>query len=132
MENKLFTENNMLSTKIRELETTVHSKSRDLLDKQKKILDLEAAIVTYKTEQTNLNEVIKHRDDLTSKFNRIMEINYNLNEDISRLNSSYTEQLNILQDKITILQNANGNLKATIQQNENEMNQQKSTLNGKF
>jgi len=130
--NKLFTENNMLSTKIRELETTVHSKSRDVLDKQKKILDLEAAIVTYKTEQTNLNEVIKHRDDLTSKFNRIMEINYNLNEDISKLNSSYTEQLNILQDKITILQNANGNLKATIQQNENEMNQQKSTLNGKF
>lgn len=127
---KLNTENNVLSAKIKELENTIHAKSRDLVDKQKRIVDLEAAIVSFKSEQISLNEVIKHRDELTAKFNRIMEINYNLNEDISKLNSSYSEQNSILQDKINILQNANNNLKAAVENREREINVQKNTING--
>jgi len=126
---KLNNENNSLSAKIRELENTVHSKSREIVDKQKRILDLEAAIVTFKSEAISLNEVIKHRDDLTAKFNRIMEINYNLNEDISKLNNTYSDQLIVLQEKINILQNANTNLRITVDNKEKELNDRKSTLN---
>ena len=102
---KLFTENNVLSSKIKELENSLFTKSREIAEKQKKLFELEGSMISVKNDQIALNEVTKHRDELTTKFNRIMEINYNLNEENSKLNISYQEQNNLQNDKFNILVN---------------------------
>ena len=127
---KLFTENNVLSSKIKELENSLFTKSREIAEKQKKLLELEGSMISVKNDQIALNEVTKHRDELTTKFNRIMEINYNLNEENSKLNISYQEQNNLQNDKFNILVNANKNIKDALNKKEIELSEKSSTING--
>ena len=127
---KLFTENNVLSSKIKELENSLFTKSREIAEKQKKLFELEGSMISVKNDQIALNEVTKHRDELTTKFNRIMEINYNLNEENSKLNISYQEQNNLQNDKFNILVNANKNIKDALNKKEIELSEKSSTING--
>ena len=87
-------------------------------------------MISVKNDQIALNEVTKHRDELTTKFNRIMEINYNLNEENSKLNISYQEQNNLQNDKFNILVNANKNIKDALNKKEIELSEKSSTING--
>src|SRR5690606_35754348 len=89
----------------------LQTKNREIVEKQRRIVELETSALVTKNDQLNINEIVKHRDELISKFNRIMEINFNLNEDITKINKSYNEQISVLNEKLIILENENLKLK---------------------
>jgi hypothetical protein len=128
--NKIMNENASLIIKIRELEHIIQAKTKDSMDKQKKILDLETVNITLKSEQLNLNEVIRHRDELTNKFNRVMEINYNLNEDISKLNKSFLERLRLINDKSEIYEKENSKLRNDFEKKRKESLEKDGIITG--
>jgi hypothetical protein len=99
---KLANENNNLYNKYKEMENSLDKKIRELADMKRKLNDVEAQYLVLKNESLNTNDIARHRDDLIAKFNRIMEINYNLNEEVSKINKSFSEQIRVLNDKLQI------------------------------
>ena len=114
-------ENISNNQKIRELELLVQNKTKDLIDKQKKIIDLETSNITLKSEHLNISEIMRHRDELTIKFNRVMEINYNLNEDLAKVNKNYGEKIRVINDKNDIFEKENNNLREQLDKKRKEL-----------
>ena len=128
--NRIMDENNRSNAKIRDLELILQQKVKDLMDKQKRILDLESLNITLKSEHLNVTEIIRHRDELTIKFNRVMEINYNLNEDLAKVNKSYAEKLKVLVEKNDIFEKENANIKDQLDKKRKEVIEKTNQVTG--
>jgi hypothetical protein len=127
---KLSDENNALHTKIRDIENSLQAKNREIAEKLRKIVELETTNLVLKNEQLNTNEIIRHRDELTIKFNRIMEINFNLQENISSLNKNFNEEIKILQDKLSLVENENLKVKNNFEKKTTEINSKQNKIDG--
>jgi len=129
---KVMSENMSINIKLREMELAMQNQKKDLIEKQKKILDLETANVSFKSEHLNVTEIMRHRDELTNKFNRVMEINYNLNEDLSRLNKSFAEKLKIIGEKNDLFEKENNNIREQLDTKRKELMEKTNNITGKI
>jgi hypothetical protein len=118
---RLINENCNLNSRIVEFDQLIQKKNNEILDKKNKIFNLESALVIYKSEKYNFDELVKHREEIINKFNRVMEINYNLNEDVLNLNKSFNGNISDLNERIIKLENENERLNKIISEKSQEI-----------
>ncbi len=130
--NKIMADNLNYFNKMKEMEHTNQNKTKELIEKHKKIIELEAANITLKSEHLNITEIMRHRDELTSKFNRVMEINYNLNEDLAKVNKSFGEKIKVITEKNDIYEKENNSLREQLDQKRRELIDKSNLIAGKL